>query len=330
MYLACNFIYQQSKLNKMKKMFTLLLPLLFMASVMQAQIDTFKGIFDIDSCDFSIDCSNLLVIDTTASNLWIIGLPQKPFFDTASSPPNAILTDTINVYPQGNHSTFVMDIPDESFFNTRNFLLTFKHKYQSDTLLDGGYIEISYDGGLNWVNILNDEHPIVAFNAENLYTDQDSLFNNELGFSGTSDGWVTTKIQWVWALPVAKLQGEDPKLRFNFVSDSLGQGLAGWMIDDILFSYADLGSSTRNLSRRVQAKVFPNPMANGAEVRIEGEITEAYTLHLFDLLGRELQTLPQRGSDIFWIDRAALRPGMYLIQSRTKTGQQFVGKVLVE
>ncbi len=42
-------------------------------------------------------CLSHLTIDTTAFplNIWEIGHPQKPLFDSAASTPNAIVTDTI-------------------------------------------------------------------------------------------------------------------------------------------------------------------------------------------------------------------------------------------
>ena len=52
-------------------------------------------------------------LDTSASNIWQIGKPQKIIFDSASTVPNAIVTDTINFYPINNISRFGIKILDE-------------------------------------------------------------------------------------------------------------------------------------------------------------------------------------------------------------------------
>ena len=58
--------------------------------------------------DFCLDfdntqCLSQLSIDTITfpGNIWQIGMPQKPLFDSVSSNynPNAIITDTLNPYP---------------------------------------------------------------------------------------------------------------------------------------------------------------------------------------------------------------------------------------
>jgi len=58
----------------------------------------------------------------------------------------SILTDSTVAYDTSNTSYFELEIPLIAHINE----LTFYHKYQTDSLLDGGYIEISYDSGANW------------------------------------------------------------------------------------------------------------------------------------------------------------------------------------
>ncbi|MEL6639480.1 MAG: T9SS type A sorting domain-containing protein [Bacteroidota bacterium] len=312
----------------MRTMFTLL-GALALPFLIGAQIYPLPQSSEIGFCSFVDDCVELIELDTSSQNLWTIGLPQKAFFDTAFSPPNALITDLTEVYPNNNRSLFFLEVPDTAFFVTYNMLLSFKHQYQTDSLRDGGYIEISYDGGDTWVNVIEDERP-VDLEFENIYAPGDTLFNGQPGFTGTSTDWITTKIQWIWQLPVRSSQDEDPLIRFSFVSDDVGAGLAGWMIDDIVLSTGDLGSPTRNPNRLLSARIYPNPMSNQAEVRIEGLEDEAQEVQVLDLWGRKRQVLRAIDRETYRIDRGDLLPGLYLIAHQSATTHQILGKLWVE
>jgi hypothetical protein len=51
-----------------------------------------------------------ITIDTISNpnNIWQIGVPNKPLFNTAYSVPNVIVTDTINTVPANDTSTFYL------------------------------------------------------------------------------------------------------------------------------------------------------------------------------------------------------------------------------
>jgi len=96
-------------------------------------------------------------IGSTPDNIWEIGEPNKLFLDSAFSFPKAIITDTNDFYPTSNNSFFDLYIgnynidwfPDDIF-------IEIKHKFDTDTLKDGGYITVSYDMGETWANIIDD------------------------------------------------------------------------------------------------------------------------------------------------------------------------------
>jgi len=107
-----------------------------------------------------------LEVDTSNQNIWQIGTPNKAFFDSAYSAKNAIITDTVNYYPIDNISYFDLLIGAFNFNDLYpwNIYVGIKHKYDTDTLKDGGFITISYDNRTTWMNIINilqtrlDEH----------------------------------------------------------------------------------------------------------------------------------------------------------------------------
>lgn len=179
----------------MKSTIKLFILIFLSFSKVNAQIIPLRGIYNIDSCNFESACQ-YIGFSSDSNNIWQLGKPNKLFFDSAYSGTNAIVTDTGNSYQSTNHSYFDIKIPSKIFF--KNCVISFKHKFETDSLKDGGYIDISYDNGKNWFNVI-DEHPIFNpgwFRTENMYSNSYySLQNRKMGFSGKSNGWVYSRIE---------------------------------------------------------------------------------------------------------------------------------------
>lgn len=192
---------------------------------------------DFDGTSFS---PILYVIDTAAGNLWQVGPPQKGLFNAAHSSPNVIVTDTLATYPTGNSSSFTLKAPLWSFWGWNVFFLRFYHALDTDTLMDGGFLEVSWDNGLTWTNIYDDW--MMPLNIENFYESTwqpfmaDTLPNGQMGYSGRTGG-VTSGLEWVYSSfcwePIGFPLGDSLFVRYTFVSDSLSEYRDGWMIDDI-------------------------------------------------------------------------------------------------
>lgn len=270
-----------------------------------------------DSCKFENQCS-LLKLDTSSQEIWQIGKPAKPFFDTAYSSPNALVTDTINPYTTSNHSYFDLILPNIYFYPDGR-IVGFKHKFQTDTLTDGGYIEMSYDKGLTWNNIIDDPIIInpIEFNTENLYSNQDTLKGGIRGFSGTSNGWIYTRIQWVWYYPCKTYPADTIIMRFHFISDNIQTNKDGWMIDNILISYADMGSPIEeNKNIHSQIYIMPNPIDNFAIIKFDNFKNENLKLTIFNQLGQIMKQVENITTNQVEIYKNDLTSGLYFIQLR--------------
>jgi hypothetical protein len=283
-----------------------------------SQVDTFLGIRQIDSCYFETNCDLLILSDTAGNDLWQVGRPQKVFFDSAYSPLNALVTDTIHPYSNSNSSYFDIKLPSPYFFNV---ILSFKHKYQTDSLIDGGYLEISYDGGTTWTNILQDTHPIEYFAFENLYTNTDTLYNGVNGFSGTSSGWVTTTIQWNWDF-AAKGTNDDKYIRFHFISDSNQTNKAGWIIDNLVLLNVKfpLGGISEIPRSGIPMELYPNPADRFINLRFDQDDSKSYSISVFNVLGQEIKTWFGIHSGKAGLDVSGFKDGMYFVQLK-KEGQ---------
>ena len=104
------------------------------------------------SWDVISDYQYILIDTTIDNNIWQVGNPTKSIFISALSLPNAIITDTINTYPVNNESYFYLKFIRGGL---SGYYFTIKHRYDTDYLIDGGTIELSFNNGINWYNIFD-------------------------------------------------------------------------------------------------------------------------------------------------------------------------------
>lgn len=102
--------------------------------------------------------------------------------------------------------------------------LSFWHLYNTELGYDGGVVELSTDGGLNWGEL-----------GEKIYLNRyNALIDPAAGtsiagipaFTGLSAGFIKTNVN------LASFAGQTAKFRWKFVSDNGTNGL-GWHVDDI-------------------------------------------------------------------------------------------------
>lgn len=308
----------------------LFLVCMFIVSLLQAQIYTGLGVEPVDSADFE-SSKYFIEIDTTEGNLWQIGAPQKTVFNSSFSLPNAIVTDTLQSYPTLSDSYFDLVLNLDSFgFASYSILISFQHRFETTAGMDGAYIQVSMDDGLTWSNIIDQQlsafwglYPF--YNSENLYQDQDTLFNGEVGFSGSSNGWKEVKFQFA-QLPV-KRNDLNTLFRFHFISDSISEDLDGWMIDNLVISTVYMEGGIRSRSNNVGFRLYPNPAQSDLSVEIESVLRPA-TIEIYSILGELL--IRKRLLDINnKVDISSLRSGNYFVRLHTYNGI-FAKKLVVK
>lgn len=266
--------------------------LLLLCSNLKGQIFTGNGVWPEDSCTFEQGV-DVIVLDTSSANVWQIGQPSKTLFNAAFSPDKAIMTDTLNAIPINTNSFFeVKYTVDEFGFIPYSFMISFRHRYNTDTLTDGGFVSISFDNRQSWENIIvTGSSPSWALYpndfSENLYSTSDTLFNGELGFSGNSNGWVESKFQY-GIFPV-KWYGDTVIVRFNYISDSIADVAEGWMVDDIVLNFVDLGGEVHEFERPDGFTVYPNPASNYISVFPE-DFRRPLTFQIYSIIGELMLT----------------------------------------
>jgi len=289
-----------------------------------------------DTITFNSD-SEFIRIDTSSTNIWQIGIPQKSYFDTAYSFSKAILTDTTDSYPINNTSYFDLYIGE---FNNQyypyNIFISFKHKFDTDSLKDGGYITFSFDKGENWHNMIewwgNNNFGQMT-DSKNLYTQNQLLFNGEYGFSGNSNGWQTTMI--CWFVPPASLKnivediGDTLMVRFNFVSDSIDNFREGWMIDDINLYSADLGGGAiykTNVSKEIF--IYPLPASNHINFYFV-KTSKSIMIEILTLDGKKVFQNKYFNLQEVQVDTRDLTSGIYISKITLNNKEIFYNEILI-
>jgi len=321
----------------MKHLYLFILAYFFTLSPYAQNIRTVGDTLPWDTLTFE-KSYEFLDLSTNPQSIWQIGKPQKVFFDTSYSAINAIVTDTTINYPVNNYSYFDIKIGEFNYDYYYGWYvgMQFKHKFHTDTLLDGGFITVSYDYGLTWTNIINDSsvyydfHPGEdSWSSISLYTTNDTLFNGEYGFSGKSDGWQTTFFSWFY-IPVKGYNNfpDTTIIRFNFISDDTDSNMEGWMIDDIQLCSVDLGSKI-NVNNKSHFNIYPVPMYKSSTVDLKKEFPFVH-YQLFDSKGTLVNKHSFFKCKSFVLQKNYLDPGIYILKIMTDDGVIGIRKLIIK
>jgi hypothetical protein len=235
--------------------------------------------------------------------------------------------------------------------------LRFYHRYNTEAGLDGGFVEVSADGGSFW-------EPVQELATRTPYPRP--LATSTLGipglraYSGSSEGnWLDTYID------LRPYQGEELLVRFRFGSNDSGAPNAfnpGWYIDDVEFLdlvnyngeacvYSTEGdqnctrapylgtvmesavvSGTISREQGLAVKLFPNPARDVLNIMLQLEAPASVSASLATLDGRivrEQQVNASAGYQLLPLDISGLAPGFYI--ARARAGEQaWSGKVVKE
>jgi hypothetical protein len=284
-----------------------------------------------------------VTIIPSANNTWQIGAPHnKPFFGSAWSLPNAIMSDTANPYPANNASSFQL-LVDQN--NNPNYFywaifIDFYHKFDTDTLKDGGFVTVSWDNGQSWVNVIDDStHWCInphnhwyLYGNTNIYGNANVLFNGERGWSGNSGGWVHSCLAW-YCLPVKKSpvqEGDTLLMRFNFISDDANHNKEGWMIDDLRVFCIDLGSGiAESRSEASHSRIAPNPVTDMSLVTLDRSY-KTVRYEIMDAHGSRISGGECSNTNNFSFSRGTLSPGLYLMRLTLDNGITDLHRIIIQ
>ena len=311
--------------------------ILFFFSILNTCIITFAQVGDHNWDTIMFETNyQYIQIDEAEQNIWEIGTPDKVFFDSSFSVPNAIVTDISNTYPVNNNSYFDLFIGEyNNPWYENNVFIEIKHKYDTDTLEDGCFISVSYDNGLSFVNIINDLTGNFFYSpsetglcTENLYSNLNTLFNEEFGFSGNSQGWVTTKFGWYNPVVDKSFLLEDTMIvRFNFISDNVESSKEGWMIDNIRLFSIDQGDGVED-NVTSNFRLYPNPALNELMVELE-ENYDNVSVEIMNIQGQTIKQQEFLDSKDIKINVGDLDTGFYFLVIKSRNRMNGYKKIMI-
>ncbi|MBM3405289.1 MAG: T9SS type A sorting domain-containing protein [Bacteroidetes bacterium] len=232
-------------------------------------------------------------------NIWQIGAPQKPVLNTPFSPPNVIITDTINPYPTNSQSSFtVWNVMDDF----QSFVLYVAGMYyiDSDSLNDYGKIELSADNGNTWIDIVNDT----------VYSQYLYWWTMKPILTGRSNGWKDFYVMYDWDIYSAlDIQPGDTILyRFSFFSDDIFDNRDGLMYDELIF--ADWYEGFPEYDKLRLSYCHPNPVSGQVTITI-GKPFALGKMMIFSLQGKLVGESEMDGSGSVTFSTASYPPGVY-------------------
>jgi hypothetical protein len=325
------------------KRFSLFILLIFTALLAFSQQNSHYSVGDTIGIwqEINFDTAfNHLYVDSSETNIWQIGTPQKSNFNQAYSFPNAITTDTLNPYPANNVSYFDYYV---SYSNSQAYpyivFIDLQHKFDTDTLMDGGFFTVTWDKGMHWMNVIHDSiygtmgglipgwSYIVP--EPNLYSDNNTLFNGEFGFSGKSDGWINTTLAWHFIHVFRQDISDTMIVRFNFISDEIDNPKEGWMIDNIRSFALDVGSDLpENKDDSSHILISPNPLKTSTEITFKS-VYKSIEISVYDTHGKfiEIRSFSGLGKIIF--ERNSLPDGVYFLKIRLNGETADIKKIII-
>lgn len=303
----------------MKARFTTYLFTFFLPLFTFGQYDFYQYFEGADSNDISVI---QIDIDTSSTNIWQIGSPQKIIFDNAATAPNVIVTDTINNYPSNNISSFQYSLKP---WNTWGILaFQWKQKLDMDFGKDGGMIEFSADGGTTWESAF--DNPLVynfyGYDENNV----DTLFGGEQVFTGTDstwkDIWLCYDMSWM-------SNYDSVMVKHTFVSDSIDNNHEGWMMDNLL-AHITIIHTVSEVEQDEYLVVAPNPTSGRIEISAK-KINEYHIIERMELLDSNGQLLEkwEMIPTKFFIDIGHYPNGLYYLNIQTNKENK-VAKVMLQ
>lgn len=278
--------------------------LLFLCFSFSSTAQDYEQYFDSDDTAWN---SLLVEFDTSATGIWQIGPPQKTIFESASTVPNVLITDTVQTYPDSLNASASFYIPDLTSY-VGAIAVQWNQKIDFDYNKDGGLVEFSSDSGLTWENAL------YSPNVYNYYgwstSNEGMLPSGEPCFTGTDsvwrNVWLCFQIDYLYAI-------ENLSIRFRIVSDSVETNQEGWMIDN-LQAHETWFHPVAEQSSYDHFKIYPTLTERTVTIKQlhtapDYKVTE---VSLLDMKGQLIRIIPL-DSEVEVMDVSDLPPGRYFI-----------------
>lgn len=271
--------------------------------------------------DFETPPTRIWIDSNSTDSLWQIGMPQKNNFNAAFSGSNVIITDTVNTYPANAYARFFIEFE----LGGAAPYVSWKQKMDTDLGRAGGTVELTFDGGVNWLPLYDgqsyDPNIDTTFGATGSWADLFGFYvnngpnindtiNNMPSFQGTDNNWIDVQIDF---LCMAVKLNQEFLLRFTFYSDSTVSNKDGWMIDNVFIDNMSICSSINEFQNGI-SNIYPNPSRDFVYIELNKNIVHLINyISISDINGREIKRVSNHHYENEQINITNLSPGLYFL-----------------
>ncbi len=260
---------------------------------------------------------------------WEKGTPNQAPIIGAHSAPNAWMTKLNNNYKlRDSSSLFTPVFVTDSF---KLYDISFWHNFKTELYHDGGTIDVTFDGGINWrtIGYVFPDTSVHWYNTNHV-TSLDIL---NPGWSGESGGWIKS------GLTIQFDQDRKSVLRFRFASDQSFE-YQGWAIDDFCMKQRDgtdtpddfIGVEEMNSLDFIDVgNIIPNPSNGLTRIPYFMNTPADLKVSIYNMLGQEMLSFADRseiGVNSLEFDVTGWAPGMYVVAIQVN-GEQITKKMMV-
>ncbi len=197
-------------------------------------------------------------------------------------------------------------------------IIDFWHRYQTTAKHDGGVVEFSQDNGKTWQNVKGacnrDGSGEPGILTTNFYSTIDTLTTEERSFNGIHDSMQYSRLQFWGGYAISPYGSggcfgypDNFFIRFRFISDSVADTLAGWIIDSIKIEHDMYPGSVANINKPKAINIFPNPSHNGTFIFPALKDEQDYSLEVYNAMGNRIVKMSYQQS----IDLSQYAKGLY-------------------
>ena len=281
---------------------------------------------------FNFDGNDEEMLEFDTTGIWQVGTPIKEEWDTALNGTHVLMTDTVNMLNTPAKASVIFKWERPWWSNCISWWeILMKHKYELPDSTSGGYIEVSYNQGLNWTNIALDTlYNNTAFVIDDF---KQQLFNGQYGIKGNRNEWggeyeynvaakefypdsVAAEMFSIW-------------LRFTYENiDTITH--KGWMIDSlwIRISHNCEFISVEELENS-KTRLYPNPITEESVLEFSNPAHEEFQFKAYDIIGRMVLHQPVFDEKVI-LNRSDFDNGYYLYRLTNGKDRIYTGKFIVE
>ena len=190
---------------------------------------------------------------------WQRGVPNGANINAAYSSPNVWMSDLNSGYPNDAYSYLYTPFFDFSSVQAGDTALLSLYNWIDVSTNDGGFIQYSNDGGVSWLSL--GYMGMASNDATNWYNVNAGGTNM---WSATSTGWQYSDIK------LGQFTGSTTPIqfRFVFVSNTSGNSLDGWAIDNFKISLPQAANDVGFIS--VNSPI--NTAQTGSNITVTGTV----------------------------------------------------------